>query len=178
MNDKLCLILALGNLMQTSSIFSLLLPNSLGGSEQNNHVLTAWRQTVFPWLVSALESWALDNFPAVESTLIFSKLLGDNKPRDKNHCFHMGWQSWKEGRMQTHIRSYQTALIRVQHSDNLGRRWCVCVCVCVCSFRDTNGRQQHWQRKKFVGVCFVAYINTDMMQSSPCKNIIFIKKIL
>jgi hypothetical protein len=36
----------------------------------------------------------------------------------------------KKKKMQTHIRSDQTALIRVQHGDNLGRSWCVRVCVC------------------------------------------------
>ncbi len=32
--------------------------------------------------------------------------------------------------MQPTLGSDQTALIRVQHGDNLGRSWCVRVCVC------------------------------------------------
>ncbi len=77
---------------------------------------------------------------------MFSKLLGDNKPRDK--ISGSIWVGKVQRKDATHIRSDQTALIKVQHGDNLGRSWCACVC----SFRDTNGRQC-CKRKKFVGVC-------------------------
>jgi hypothetical protein len=78
----------------------------------------------------------------------FFQAIGDDKPRDKNHCFHMGWQSRKEGRKDaTHIRSDQPALIRLQHGDNLGRSWCACVRACALlrtQMEDSVARGKSW----------------------------------
>ncbi len=111
-------------------------------------------QLLSPELLTIFLQWkAHQFFPSywgITSLLGTRSLLPDGLAKSEGR---------KEGRKDaTHIRSDQTALIRAQHADNLGRSWCECVCVC--ALFGTQMEDSVARGERFVGV----FLYTDMMQ--------------